>query len=277
MPQPPGTTYSSTEVAPLRSVLERLLTPLARLCLANGIRFDVADEQLKRSFIAEAQALHPGQPEHGLVSRVSAATGISRRETTRLLREAPARRSVKIPLAAQVIARWAADPRYRAADGAPLPLPRLGDAPSFESLARDITRDLHPRTVLDELSRLALIRHDEAADQVHLLQKDYIPGGDQAEMLVLLRDNVGDHLESAVANVLKDDIQHHDQAIFADELSEASLKELTPLILQQWQELKDTLIPAIGGLLEADLQADKPGNRRMRVGMYSYSEPWAKE
>lgn len=261
-------TYSSTEIAPLRSVLERLFTPLARLCLANGIRFDVAEEQLKRSFITEAQALHPDQPEHGLTSRVSAATGINRRETTRLLREAPTRRNVKIPLAAQVVARWATA-------GIPLCLPRLGDAPSFESLARDITRDLHPRTVLDELSRLAIVRHDEEADQVYLLQKDYIPGGDQVEMFGFLRDNVGDHLESAVANVLKDDIQHHDQAIFADELSEASLKELAPLILQQWQELKDRLIPAISGLLDTDLKAEKPGNRRVRVGMYSYSEPWA--
>lgn len=272
-----GATYSDSDNLPLRNLLERMFMPLARLCLAKGIRFDTAQEQLKRSFIIEAQALHPEQPEHGLISRVAAATGLNRRETTRLLRAAPARRSQKIPLAAQVIARWGTDRQYTAADGTPLLLPRLGEPPSFEALARGITSNLHPRTVLDELLRLAVVHHDQEKDQVQLLQAEYIPGSDQPEMLALLAGNVGDHLESAVANVMQDDIKHHDQAVFADELSEESVKELAPLIRQQWQRLKESLIPAITTLLEQDRQAGRKGSRRLRVGLYSYNEPWSEK
>lgn len=259
---------------PAQDLLERMFMPLARLCLANGIRFDTAEEQLKRSFIIEAQALQPAQPEHGKISRVTAATGINRRETTRLLRETPTRHSPKIPLASQVIARWSADPRYRTETGLPLALPRQGDCPSFESLIREITRDLHPRTVLEELLRLKLVNLDEAGDLVQLQQQDYIPGNDQTEMLTLLGDNVGDHLESAVANLLKDDVQHHDQAIFADELSEESIKALAPLIRQQWYSLRDKLVPVITDLLETDQRKGRPQNQRIRIGLYSFSEPW---
>ena len=39
---------------------------------------------------------------------------------------------------------------------APRALPRVGPAPSFESLAQEVTRDVHPRALLEELLRLKL-------------------------------------------------------------------------------------------------------------------------
>ena len=68
----------------LRRVVNRLLVPLARLCLAHGITYATAEVALKRAFVQEASALQPGAPEHGMVSRISTATGINRREVTRL-------------------------------------------------------------------------------------------------------------------------------------------------------------------------------------------------
>ena len=75
---------ATNEDTALFRTLSRLLVPIARLCLANGITFATADEVLKRAFVQEANALQPGAPEHGKVSRISTATGINRREVTRL-------------------------------------------------------------------------------------------------------------------------------------------------------------------------------------------------
>ena len=257
---------------PLSGTVERLLAPLARLCLADGLTFDKAAEMLKRSFITAAQEAQPDLPQHGAVSRLAAATGINRREVTRLLRDIPPRRPVRIPLAARIIAQWASDPAYRATDGALRPLPRQGAAPSFETLARAVTQDLHPRSALEELLRLGLVRHDQAADQICLLSPDYIPGADHVEMLTLLGDNVGDHLESAVANLAKDAIQHHDQAVFADELSQESLRAVAPVIRAHWQSLRDDLLPRLTALIQADRTAGRPQDQRLRVGLYSFSE-----
>ena len=267
------TAYTATgEENPLCGAVERLLAPLARLCLANGMKHDTVEELLKQSFIQEAHKLQPDQPQHGVVSRIAAATGIGRREVTRLLKERPGRRSVKIPLASQVIARWSADPAYRANDGSPASLPRQGKQPSFEALARTITRDMHPRSILEELLRLGVVSHDEATEQISLLQTDYIPGSDNAEMLMFLGDNAGDHLASAVANLSEGVIKHHDQAVFADELSEASVKALSPLIIANWERLRDDLVPAITACIEADQKEGRPQDQRLRVGLYSFSE-----
>lgn len=252
--------------------IERLLSPLARLCLAHGILFAKAEEMLKSAFVRAARDLQRDIPQHGLVSRISAATGINRREVTRLVGDKASRRNERPSLASEVIARWTAEPVYRAASGEALVLRRQGDAPSFEYLARSITRDMHPRSILEELLRLGIVGYDAVTDQVALRCDEYVPGDGQGERMAFLGDNVGDHLESAVANLLRTDIQHHDQAIFADELSDESVKKLAPLIREHWCRLRDDLVPALTACIEADREAGRPQNQRVRIGLYSFSE-----
>jgi hypothetical protein len=277
----PNLTAATTDVdapelsladAALSRTLSRLLAPLARLCLANGVNFAAAEELLKQAFVQEAAALQPGAPAHGLVSRVSTATGIHRREVTRLTRSEAAVRSTKPPIATELFARWTTDPALRDGNGVPCVLKRQGVAPSFESLAQSITRDVHPRSMLDELVRLGLAVFDEESDSVALIYDDFVPRADSTEMLGLLSDNVGDHLDAAVANVLPNGQRHLEQAVFADELSAESIEALQPLIFAQWQALRDAMVPTISALIEKDRVAGRAQDRRVRLGLYSFTE-----
>lgn len=264
-------TYGTTN-SPLNRAMERIYQPMARLCLANGKTYAEAEEMLKRSFIQAAQDLQPDLPERGLVSRVSATTGLNRREVTRLVNCKTPRRKPRISLASEAIARWSALPAYRNQDGTPRQLPRTGAAPSFESLARSISQDIHPRSMLEELLRLGIVTVDEQAELVTLCQTEHVPEQDNVEILGFFADNIGDHMESGVANIIKTGIKHHDQAIFADELSVESVKELAPLIRSHWNQLKDSLIPVISDMIEADRAAGRKQDQRVRVGLYSFSE-----
>jgi hypothetical protein len=277
---PPIPTTQTHEAAPgvsqpdtvLAEALNRLLAPLARLCLANGATFAAVEDSLKRAFIQEADKLQPDAPRHGMVSRISTATGISRREVTRLTAAGAPARTTKPPLATEVFARWTTDPALRDQNGAPSPLKRQGPAPSFEALAHSITRDIHPRSMLDELIRLGIVRHDTDADRVVLVRSDFVPAGDVRQQLGFLGDNVGDHLEAAVDNVVHDGSRHHEQAVFADELSAESVEALRPLIAAQWQTLRDALVPVITEFIEADRIAGRIQDRRVRIGMYTFNE-----
>lgn len=260
------------ENAALFTTLSRLLVPIARLCLANGITFATADEVLKLAFVQEANALQPGTPEHGKVSRISTATGINRREVTRLTKlEAPAR-ATKQPLASEILARWTTDHAYRNLNGEPSALNRLGPAPSFEALAQSITRDVHPRSLLDELIRLDLVNHDENLDLVTLSHTDFVPKSDSRQMLNFLSDNVGDHLNAAIANVLHDGSSHLEQAVFADELSAESLEALRPLVMAHWNTLHEKMVPALTSFIEADKLAGRTQDQRVRIGLYSFTD-----
>jgi hypothetical protein len=256
----------------ITKVLGRLLAPLARLCLANGVTISTVEEILKQVFVQEANALKPGMPMHGTVSRISTATGLTRREVTRLIKSDAPVRPKKPPIATEIFARWTADPAWRGHDGKPLVIKRQGTAPSFEALAQSITRDIHPRSMLEELVRIGIAHYDEDLDCVSLTHDDFVPGGDSRQLLNLLSDNVGDHLDAAVTNVLSDVSRHHEQAVFADELSTESIEALRPLIAAQWSALRDAMVPTITGLIESDRLAGRVQDQRMRIGLYTFNE-----
>ncbi len=262
--------------AALGAALARLLTPLAQLAVAQGLPYAALDDMLRRAVVSSAHAAHPGLPEHRRTSRVSAATGLNRREVNRLL-QVPARSpQASAPArspAAMVFAHWRSSPAYRTRAGAPRVLARTGPAPSFESLAQAVTRDVHPRALLEELLRLNLAALDAQRDTVTLTQADFVPRGDHPLMVQWLGANAGDHLAAAVANVLGPQPRHADQAIAAEGLSAASVAQVRPLLQAHWQRLTDELVPLLERLIEADAARAGPdclNTHRVRFGLYGF-------
>ena len=283
---------------PLATALRQVLGPLARLALARGITHATLDELLKQALVAEADRSHATLPPHRRVSRITTSTGIHRREVSRLvgaLREgaalqAPPARSH----ASELFHHWRSNPVYGDLRGSPAELPRSGPAPSFESLAQTITRDVHSRSLLDELLRLGLAAHDRERDTVRLLREAFVPQGDAAGMVAVLGRNVGAHLDAAVDNLLIDNHRHLEQALYADGLSEASMAEFRTLMREQWRALLATMVPALEALVARDElpasvadtaspadasnpadPAEPPIRHRVRLGLYTHSCPLA--
>ncbi len=261
---------ASADADALLQALGALLAPIAQLAVAKGLPCTTVEELLRKAFVDAARAAHPELPAHRMVSRIATATGLNRREVTRLT-QVEAEAAPRRPLAAELFARWASEPQYRDAQGKPRALPRQGAAPSFETLAQSLTRDVHPRSLLDELLRLGLAAHDADADTVALVHDAFVPRGDTARMLGFLGHNVGDHLGAAVANVLGDGFKHFEQAVFADELSHQSIETTHATITAQWQALTAALVPQLEALIEADRKAGRAQDQRLRVGLFSYS------
>jgi hypothetical protein len=254
----------------LGDALDLLLAPLARLCLAHGLNFAAAVELLKHSYVGAAREAHAGRHGPRDIARVSAATGISRREVTRISNELVAPSVVRGSPATKVFTRWAASAKLRDRNGRPKPLQRQGRAPSFEALSYSVTQDIHPTVILDELCRLGLARHDTDSGLVHLLRDAFAPHADQRRALSFLGSNVGDHLSAAVDNVLADQPPHLEQAIFADELSAESAAQIRSLVSAQWRAMLAEFVPKLEALIEADRVAGKRARQRVRVGLYSF-------
>lgn len=259
--------------AALQAALRSLLQPLARLAVARGVPFAEVEGLLKQAFVQAAADAHPGGLPHRKVSRISTATGINRREVSRLTQQAAAPAAPARSLPSEVFARWMSDRRYRHRDGRPRELPRQGPRPSFETLAQEVTRDVHPRSLLDELLRLKLATLDEATDTVALSREAFVPSGDDRRMLGFLGDNVGDHLGAAVDNVLGGDRRHFEQSIFADGLSDETMAWIRQAITAQWKQMLASLVPELESRLDADEQAAAAApaaRRRVRVGLYTF-------
>lgn len=268
---PPGEQPALLEAA------RQLLVPLARLAVARGLTHATVDEMLRAAFVDAAHAAYPQLLEHRRVSRISAATGINRREVTRLVESRQRRAEPARSYPSEAFARWTTHPEYLDKDGRPRDLPRLGAAPSFESLAQSVTRDMHPRSLLEELLRLGLAQHDTASDVVMLRREAFVPRGDQERMDGFLGANVGDHLSAAVDNVLASGSEHFEQALYADGLSDQSLAALRELVTQHWRAITNDLVPRIEKMIADDdvagIGSTLGAGHRLRIGLFSYQVP----
>ena len=257
----------------LLAALRQVLEPLAGLALQRGLPYAPVEELLRRAFVGAADAAHPDLLPHRKVSGISTSTGINRREVARLLaviRDAQAAQQLpRRSVASELFAHWMSDGRYRDRHGEPRVLRRQGRAPSFESLAHAITRDVHPRSLLDELLRLKLAVHDTERDTVQLVRDAFVPSEDRVRMLQFLGSNVGDHLAGAVTNVLTDGKRHYEQAVFADGMTAASVQEVWAQIGDLWKSLLATLVPVLEQKVERDQQSQE-ATQRLRVGLYTF-------
>lgn len=264
----------SSEQAALMETFRTLLRPMAQLAISKGVSYASLDELLRATLVESAKCQFSGTPAHGLVSRISTATGLNRREVTRLVSQEAASGSPKRWLAGEVFTKWLSDLAYKdPTDGKPIALPRQGAEPSFEALALAITKDVHPRSLLEELCRLGMAVIDEASDCVVLVKDAMVPKNDFTKMVAFVAGNVGDHLQGTVANVLGGGDAHFDQAIVADELSPASIHEARTLVQRQWQTMFDALIPQLSALIERDQSNGAPQDQQIRIGLYSFDKP----
>ena len=267
---PTGAGAAPMDPAALLSAMRELLQPLAELAVGQGVLLATVEEMLKAAFVNAARVALGKAGSERVVSKVSTVTGLNRREVTRLIQADTSVAEPKPSPATRVFTRWLSDPAWKNAAGEPLALPRQGPAPSFEALAQTITRDVHPRSLLDELCRLGLAKLD--GETVQLASRTFVPRGDSTRMLGFVSSNVGDHMRASIANVLADKPPHFEQAIFADGLSAASLDAANELVRTQWKNLLAATVPTLQKMIDDDQAAGRPNDQRVRIGLYSYGE-----
>jgi Family of unknown function (DUF6502) len=264
-----------TEQQALLGALSHLLQPFAELCLAKGVTIQAVEELVRRAFVQAARQACQGAKPDRLTSRISTMTGLTRREVGRLEAEAAPALPMTRSLSSEVLTHWISEPGYTDTQGHPLKLARQGEAPSFEALAATVTRDVHPRTLLEEMLRLGLVSLEAAGEHVRLLEEAFVPRNDWQQMVGFLGRNVGDHLRAAASNVLGSGSEHFEQAILADELSELSLQQARMLISEQWRELMTRLGPRLQALMDEDQATGRTRDQQVRIGLYSWSQPMA--
>lgn len=172
----------------------------------------------------------------------------------------------------ELFTHWFSLPDYQGANG-PLELPRVGPAPSFDTLAQSVTRDVHARSLLEALLQLKLVAWDEASDTVRLAAQAFVPRDQWTQMMGFLGDNVGDHLRAAVTNVLGHGNEHFEQALYADDLSADSLQQARRIISEQWRRLMTDVVPQLEALMKADAMAGRTQDQALRLGLYSWTQP----
>ena len=257
----------------LLDAVARALLPLVRLLVARGVTYQASAEMLKRVYVQAAQEqLRADEAVTG--SRLSLLTGLNRKEIKRLTEEVePIELDGIASHAAAVHAVWTSQRRFRDRKGLPRVLARHSrdEKPSFDELVRHITTDHRPAALLEELIRLDLVDVD-AEGNVALRQQPFLSKASFGDRLVPLAENLEDHAEAAVSNVLGGQPPFLERSVFSDELSEESAEKLHELVRERWKQVHDELIAQAIALEKQDKGGGKAVNSRIRMGMYFYSK-----
>lgn len=257
----------------------RLVAPLARLLVANGVTYTMFAQALKRVFLTAAERELESEGKRITDSALSLLSGVHRKDVRALTSDEPPQRRA-ITIASQVTMAWTTQPEYLDAQGRPIPLPmRSADpsSPSFERLAQGVSKDFHARSVLDELVRLGVAEEQSDGLSRIVAAGGFLPVHDLEELARQLSANVGDHLAASAANfgaVHKGAAPPFlEYALWADELSAGSVAELQRLAKDKWLEAMKAVRNRAEQLSERDRQAGAAADlHRLRFGVYVFHE-----
>ena len=236
------TTMTSSQPTALASAVCRLLRPLVRLLLRNGMAYADFTTLARQTYVEVAASDFelPGRKQS--VSRVSVLTGINRKEVKRILSEPNDHSPPENNRAARVISGWMRDAEFTNPAGNPLPLSWGVEASvaSFEALVKKYSGDMTARSVLDELRRVGAVTLED--DQVHLTATGYIPTTSNEELLRLSGIGIADLMETIDHNlnpeksvtrlqlsVAYDDVPQHGVELFRNLSKEKSIELLNYL------------------------------------------------
>lgn len=274
LPAPPAAVVQPSAehaVLALREV-EVLMAPVALWLLRLGVSYPAFADLLKGVFVAAARGELERAGTKPTQSALSLLSGVHRKDVRQMEdTAAPRPGAARPPLSSQVFTRWLTDARYRTPDGEPRPLPRSGGRRSFETLCREVSNDVHPRAVLDELLRLGLAALD--GDEVVALQRSFVPAPSLEAMTSVFAANAADHIAAAVSNLTSSAPKFLEQGVYADGLTPESVELLHRAAREAWQHAFDSVVGA--ARTRVALDADASERHRIRFGAYFYSEPVA--
>jgi hypothetical protein len=264
----------------LASAIARILRPLARILLKNGISYRTFADIARSQFVEVAQKEFGVEGRKQTVSHIAVITGLTRKEVSRLLHfsvPSDRRKSDRYNRASRVIAGWKRDKAFLNSKGKPDILPVKGSEKSFERLVARYSGDMPYRAVLDELLRAEVVaRVDE--ERVKLIKQAYVPRGDEAMKLHILGIDTA-HLIGTISHNLQNDESEvfFQRKVLYDNLPDDVLPALRRLSkrpaqallekLDKWLSSHDRDVnPQVGGI----------GRNTAGLGIYYFEEPYHK-
>ena len=254
-----------------------LFRPLARILIRNGVAFGTLSEWAKKVYVDVAFEEFGESGKKQTISRVSALTGVFRKEVKRLHEldeEADEGSAQRYNRAIRVISGWVNDAKYQEGIGVPRELPVEGDKGSFAALVKEYSGDIPTKAMLSVLKAAGTV--SETADgNIRLEQNAFIPSDDQQDKIHILGTDVSELIETIDHNITaeSDDLRFQRKvsniSVHAD-----ALPVFRNLSAQKSQELLEELDAwlARNEIHPKDEEFDDKA-RYVSLGIYYYDRP----
>jgi len=265
----------------LCSAVFKLLRPLCRLLLRNGIPYGAFTDIAKRAYVDIAMSEFEVPGKKATISRASTITGLSRKEIKRVMSMDDRDDSdmvARYNRAARVVYGWVHDAAYSAAQGETADLAFENSGTSFSSLVKTYSGDVPPRAILDELLKVGVVEKTSEG-KYRLLERAYIPKAGEAQKLALLGRDVSGLIATMDANIHGvNEKPFFQRKVFYDNLPQEALPKLRALLADRGQQLLEFLDQWMA-THDRDVNPDAEGTGRKAagIGVYYFEEEVSEE
>jgi hypothetical protein len=256
----------------LPNAMLRLLPPLVRILLRNGMAAKSFYELIKRAYIAVARDEFGINGKRATISRISILTGLTRKEVQALLAMSNNREDGfgdEYNRAARVITGWIRDPDFGDAKGHPFPLHKLGKRLSFSALVKRYSGDIPVRAMLDELLRVGAVRQLRDG-RIALAVRGYIPQKGLDQQLTILGQDTADLITTIEHNLYRNSSRPRIQRkVMYDNVPVESAEAFQAIAQERGQEMLEGLDHWLSHR-DRDVNPTVKGKGRVRVGLGLY-------
>jgi len=255
----------------LTRALLTLLKPLVRILLRNGIAYGSFAELAKKTYVDVAFEAFAPPGKKQTVSRASAVTGLTRKETKRLHeldRPDPGSSEQRYNRAVRVISGWLNDARFQDESGQPVVLPVDGGDVSFAALVKKYSGDITTQAMLAVL--LAASSVEKTDSGVKLVQHAYLPGGDPSDKLTILGTDTGELIATIDHNLVAAATERRFQRKVSNHRTRAdALPAFRALSAEKSQALLEELDAWLAAH-EIDASEDDSAGHYVSLGIYFF-------
>ena len=261
----------------LLAAIGRMMRPLIRILLRNGISFQTFADIAKNQFVEVARSEFGIEGRKQSTSRIAVITGLTRKEVTRIFRlsfPGDQKAAERYNRASRVVSGWRRDGDFLDSEGTPAVLALSGRARTFQELVKRYSGDMPYRAVLDELVAQGVAQR-QGKTRVRLMERAYLPKADAAMKLHILGTDTGYLIDTIGHNLRPGDSEPLLQRkVLYDNLPDEALLALRRRASKMGQAFLEKLDKIFSGY-DRDVNSDAGGRGRNTagVGVYYFEEP----
>ena len=255
---------------------KRLLRPLVRILIRNGVSFGEFTEVAKHVYVEIAAEDFRLEDKPMTQGRIAILTGLTRKEVNRLIVQRGAQRgetASNLNRVTRLLSGWHTDSHFTGPYGLPLDVPfdSADDDRSFVELVRRYSGDMTPRAMLDELLRINVVRQIDN-DRIRVVTRTYLPSIDAPESIDLLGSAVRDVVETMDFNRTESDPEKRlfERTVTADDgVRLKDLPRMRAYVRERAQFLLEEIDDWLSKLEPIDTSSSEPV-LQTRVSIFHY-------
>lgn len=237
-------------------ILDQLIQPLARFCIAYGVHFQELLTAMKKGMVEQARGALTREEIEPNTTKISVMTGLQRPDVLR--HSAPDTIRAKPSAISQIVSTWMYSQRFRNKKGEPRVLSPEGRDSEFAKLVASVSKELSAYTVLFEMERAGLITHTD--DGVQLITSAYLVGNDLDQGLEIFAQDMSDLTDAVHENLSAEAPPHLHIRIDYDSIPREKLAELKERVFTMSQQFLVNVQSVIASY-DSDMNSQKESQK----------------